>query len=82
MVGKEIRDTKDEDLTEIVETLVNSYNAWRESTNIITPQETEAVRNYINHFRTKYEELEGVELTDEDHIILDKIFTHQPSPPS
>lgn len=82
MVGKEINDTKETDLTDVVETLTESYEAWRTSTNIITKQETDSVRNFVNFFITKYQEMEGVELSDEDQIILEKIFSHQPSPPS
>lgn len=82
MVGKEINDTKETDLTDVVETLTESYEAWRTSTNIITKQETDSVRSFVNFFITKYQEMEGVELSDEDQIILEKIFSHQPSPPS
>ena len=82
MVGKEINDTKETDLTDVVETLTESYEAWRTSTNIITKQETDSVRNFVNFFITKYQEMEGVELSDEDQIVLEKIFSHQPSPPS
>lgn len=82
MVGKEINDTKETDLTDVVETLTESYEAWRTSTNIITKQETDSVRNFVNFFITKYQEMEGVELSDEDQIVLEKIFSHQPKPPS